>query len=89
MRWIVSGNIGRFIQGEVIVSKEHIGEYFRIGLSEERNPVTKEMLSDDAIAEIINRYYPDPEKVPSNPDDSADAEINMDEDFQEAIKIAA
>lgn len=85
MRWLVSGNIGPFKQGDVLVSKEKIGEYFRTGLSEGRAPVSATMLSDDAIAEIINKHYPDPEQVPTNYDHVSDAEIEMDEDFQNAM----
>jgi hypothetical protein len=90
MRWIVSGHLGGYKQGQSLTTKEEIGKYTRLWLSEGHEfNITPEMLSDDAIEKIIKHHHPDGCLNSDSFDDVSDFEAAMESDLRDAVKETA
>lgn len=82
--WTVSGNIGKFQQGQKLTTPAEVGEYFRTTVVEGNDvTLTPEQLSDATIWAKLSEKFP--EGGPEEPDASSDAEIEVMATIEEAI----
>lgn len=84
--WTVSGNIGKFTQGQKLTTPAEVGEYFRTTLAEGNDQeITEKQLSDAIIWTKLSEKYP--EGGPENPHEATDAEVEVDPVLTEAILV--
>ncbi|SRR5258708_33135068 len=77
MKWVVSGNIGKWIGGQEITDEAEICEYFRTILSEglaDVSNVMPEHLSDETILGQIKQLCPN---GVNTAEEAEDAECNV------------